>query len=102
MKPLADWAKFAIAVILGTIGALGWMEMRFVSQVQYANHAVQNAVDMERLNQTQKLYAIQERETASNLGDLKVDVGEIKTDVGWLRAYLDVSQPPPRRNGKKP
>ena len=51
---------------------------------------------------TQKLYAIQERETASNLGDLKVDVGEIKTDVGWLRAYLDVSQPAPRKNGKRP
>ena len=101
MKPMQDWAKFAIAVILGTVAALGWMELRFVSQVQYSNHAVQNAVDMERLNQTQKLYAIQERETASNLGDLKVDVSEIKTDVGWLRAYLDGSQPAPRRNGKK-
>lgn len=102
MKPLADWMKFAIAVILGTVAALGWMEMRFVSQVQYTNHAVQNAMDMLSLKETQKQYAIQERETATNLGDLKVDVGEIKTDVGWLRAYLDVSQPPPRRNGKKP
>jgi len=102
MKPLQDWAKFAIAVILGTVAALGWIEMRFVSQVQYANHAVKNAEDMAVLKDTQKLYAIQERETASNLGDLKVDVGEIKTDVGWLRAYLDVSQPAPRKNGKRP
>ena len=102
VKPLADWAKFAIAVILGTVAALGWMEMRFVSQVQYSSHAVQNAIDMDRIIQVQKMYAVQERETASNLGDLKVDVGEIKTDVGWLRSYLDVSQPPPRKNGKKP
>jgi hypothetical protein len=102
MKQFPDWSKFAISVILGTVAALGWMEMRFVSNVQYTNHAVQNAVDMERLYQVQNKYALQERETAANLGDLKVDVGEIKTDVGWLRAYLDVSQPSPRKNGKRP
>lgn len=102
MLKIPDWAKFAVAVVAGTIAAMVWMQSNFVSQVQYSTHAVQNAVDMERIVQTQKQYAQQERETASNLGELKLDVSEIKTDVGWLRSYLDVSQPPPRKNGKKP
>jgi hypothetical protein len=102
MKQLPDWSKFAISVILGTVAALGWMEMRFVSNVQYSTHAVQNAVDMERLAQAQKQYALQEKETASNLAGIDSRLEGIEVNVGWLRDYLDISKPLPRRNGKKP
>jgi ketopantoate hydroxymethyltransferase len=99
---LPEWAKFSAAVIAGTIAAMVWMQSNFVSQIQYSTHAVQNAVDMERLTQAQRQYAIQEKETASNLSDINGRLEGIETNVGWLRDYLDISKPLPRRNGKKP
>jgi uncharacterized protein YpmB len=102
VKPIADWMKFSIAVIAGTISAMVWMQSNFVSQVQYSTHAVQNAIDMERLQQAQKQYALQERETAQNLAGIDSRLEGIEVNVGWLRDYLDITKPVPRRNGKKP
>jgi len=102
---LPPWAKLAITVAGTTISTIiilmSYMSREFVSRVEYANHSSQQAADMMELKQTQLRYAAAEAVTAAGLTELKVDVAEIKGDVGWLRSYLDVSQPPPRKNGKR-
>jgi hypothetical protein len=89
---LPPWAKLALTMIgttITTITALFlWASSTFVSRVEYANHTAQNAIDMERLAQTQKSYAIAESVTAATLSDLKVDVAEVKKDVSWIRQFV--------------
>lgn len=97
---IPNWAKLALSVAGTTIVALGWMELRFVSRVEWANHQAQQALDMSEMKESQKSYAIAEKVTSNGLQSLTVDVAEIKNDVSWLRAYLDVSKPLPK-NGKK-
>ena len=100
---LPPWAKLAITVTGTTVTTIVamflWASSTFVSRVEYLNHATQQALDMERLARIQANYAVAEQGTAENLNSLQVDVAEIKSDVSWLRQYLDVSMPPPRRNG---
>ena len=88
-----DWAKFAVAVIAGTIAAMVWMQANFVSRVEFAAHAMQKEKDLARIAELQEHYATAERKTAENLA-------EIRADVGWLRAYLDMSMPAPKKNGR--
>jgi hypothetical protein len=99
---LPPWLKLAITVIATTMVVVGWAESRFVSRVEWANHDKQQITDMARMTEVQRSYALAEKVTGDGLQSLTVDVAEIKSDVSWLRSYLDVSQPPPRRNGKKP
>jgi hypothetical protein len=98
---LPPWVKLAITVIGTTVTTIVamflWATSMFVSRVEYATHSAQNAIDMARLAETQVRYAVAEKGTSDNLNILQVDVAEIKSDVSWLRSYLDVSQPPPRR-----
>jgi hypothetical protein len=96
-----EWAKFAITIVATTIAIIGWAEARFVSRVEWTNHDKQQIVDMARLQSAQADYARAEVVTGQGLTDLKVDVAEIKGDVSWLRSYLDVNVPSPRRNGKR-
>ena len=98
---LPQWVKLAVATIGGTILVIGWVELRYTPRSEYEGHVRQQAIDQANLKSTQESYAIAERGTAGALGDLTVDVAEIKNDVSWLRSYLDVSQPPPKkvRNG---
>jgi hypothetical protein len=98
---IPEWAKFAATIIGTTVIVIGWAEARFVSRVEWSNHQSQQTIDMGELKQTQLSYAIAERGTSSGLNALTVDVAEIKNDVSWLRAYLDVTQPMPKKN-KKP
>ena len=91
---IPDWAKFAVAVIAGTIAAMVWMQANFVSRVEFAAHALQKERDLTRMAEMQEHYASAERKTAENLA-------EIRADVGWLRAYLDISMAPPSKNGRK-
>lgn len=95
-----EWAKFAMSIAGTVIIVLGYVEARFVSRVEWSNHDKQQIVDMARLQATQADYARAEVVTGQGLTDLKVDVAEIKGDVAWLRSYLDVSMPAPRRNGR--
>ena len=88
-----DWAKFAVAVIAGTVAAMVWMQANFVSRIEFASHAIQKEKDLTRIADLQEHYAMAERRTAENLA-------EIRADVGWLRAYLDMSMPPPKNNGR--
>jgi hypothetical protein len=88
-----DWMKFAVAVIAGTIAAMVWMQANFVSRVEFSSHAAQKEKDLARIADLQEHYATAERKTAENLA-------EIRADVGWLRAYLDMSMPPPSKNGR--
>jgi hypothetical protein len=100
---LPPWVKLALTVIGTTVTTIVamflWATSMFVSRVEYATHTAQNAIDMSRLAETQIRYAVAEKATSDNLNNLQVDVAEIKSDVSWLRSYLDVSQPPPRKNG---
>ena len=98
---LPQWVKLAVATIGGTILVIGWVELRYTPRSEYEGHVRQQAIDQANLKSTQESYAVAERGTAGALTDLTVDVAEIKNDVSWLRAYLDVSQPPPKkvRNG---
>lgn len=96
-----EWVKFAGSVIGAVILVLGWVEARFVSRVEWSNHLSQQDNDLTKLARTQADYAAAERYTANGLTSLTVDVAEIKNDVSWLRSYLDVTLPPPKRNGKK-
>jgi hypothetical protein len=100
---LPPWAKLALTVTGTTITTIVamfmWATSMFVSRVEYANHSAQNVIDMSRLAETQLRYAVAEKGTSDNLNALQVDVAEIKSDVSWLRQYLDVSKPPPRKNG---
>ena len=57
------------------------------------SHAIQGDRDLNRMAEMQEHYANAERKTAENLA-------EIRNDVSWLRSYLDMSRPPPNRNGK--
>ena len=91
---IPDWAKFSIAVIAGTISALLWMQSNFISRVEFMAHAIQGDRDLNRMAEMQEHYANAERKTAENLA-------EIRNDVSWLRSYLDMSRPPPDRNGKR-
>ena len=97
---IPEWAKFAGTIIGTVILLIAWVEARFVARVEWTNHQAQQMIDMTDLKQTQLSYAIAERGTSSGLNSLTVDVAEIKNDVSWLRAYLDVTQPMPKR--KKP
>ena len=90
---IPDWAKFAVAVIAGTIAAMVWMQANFVSRIEFAAHSSQKEREMSRLADLQEHYAAAERKTAENLA-------EIRADVGWLRAYLDISMPPPSETGR--
>ena len=97
-----QWAKFAGSIIGTTILVVTWAESRFVSRMEWSNHDRQQSIDIGRLAAVQADYARAEVVTGQGLTDLKVDVAEIKGDVAWLRSYLDVSMPPPkkaRRNG---
>jgi hypothetical protein len=94
---IPEWAKFAGTIIATTILVVGWVEARFVSRVEWSNHQAQQTTDMERLSRTQAEYAAAERVTATGLGDINERLGTIETDVGWLRAYLDVSRPAPKK-----
>jgi hypothetical protein len=89
---LPPWAKLALTVSGTTITTIVamflWASSTFVSRVEYVSHAAQNAIDMERLAQTQLRYATAEKVTSDNLSELKVDVAEIKSDVGWLRSTI--------------
>lgn len=89
---IPDWFKFSVAVIAGTISALLWMQSNFVSRVEFLSHAIQGDRDLNKMAEMQEHYATQERRTAENLA-------EIRNDVSWLRSYLDMSRPPPLRNG---
>ena len=91
---IPDWAKFSIAVVAGTISALLWMQSNFVSRVEFMSHAIQGDRDLNRMAEMQEHYANAERKTAENLA-------EIRNDVSWLRSYLDMSRPPPSRNGNR-
>ena len=97
---IPEWAKFAAAIIGTLVLVIGWAEARFVSRVEWSNHQSQQTIDMGDLKQTQLSYAIAERGTSSGLNAWTVDVAEIKNDVSWLRSYLDVTQPMPKK--KKP
>ena len=101
---LPPWFKLAVTVVGTTVTTIVamflWVSASFVSRVEYANHASQQALDIERIARIQANYALAEQGTASNLNALQVDVAEIKSDVSWLRQYLDVSMPAPRKNGR--
>jgi hypothetical protein len=90
-----DWLKFSAAVIAGTISAMLFMQREFVSRAEYSNHVTTKERELTRMADLQEHYATAERLTSESLV-------EIRADVGWLRAYLDVTKPPPRTNGKKP
>lgn len=92
-----EWMKFAVSVVIGTIMGIGWAEIRFVTRAEWNTHQAQQTVDMMEVKEVQKSYAIAERGTSNGLQALTVDVAEIKNDVSWLRAYLDVSKPPPKK-----
>ena len=98
--PIPEWAKVVVAVAAGLVTSLGIAETRFVGRVEYLSHVEAQREDVARLIAASNHYSLKEGQTASGLSDLKVDVAEIKADVGWLRSYLDVTKPPPRRNGK--
>jgi hypothetical protein len=100
--PIPEWVKVVVAIVGGLVTGLGIAETRFVGRVEYLSHVEAQREDVARLIQASNHYSVKEGQTASGLSDLKVDVAEIKADVGWLRQYLDVSKPPPRRNGAKP
>lgn len=92
-----EWAKFAGAIIATTAIVLGWAEIRFVTRLEWTTHQTQQTLDMTEVKEVQKSYALAERGTSSGLQALTVDVAEIKNDVSWLRAYLDVSKPAPKK-----
>jgi hypothetical protein len=97
---IPPWMKLAVTVIGTTILAMGWTEARFVSRVEWANHQSQQLIDLAAVKDRQADYARAEVVTGQGLTELKVDVAEIKGDVSWLRSYLDVSQPlPKKKNG---
>ena len=97
---IPEWAKVVVAIVAGLITGLGIAESRFVGRVEYLSHVEAQRDDVARLISASNHYSLKEGQTAAGLSDLKVDVAEIKADVGWLRAYLDVSKPLPRKNGK--
>ena len=95
-----EWMKYAISLVVGTVLGIGWAEIRFVTRAEWTNHQAQQIIDMTELKEVQKSYAIAERGTSNGLQSLTVDVAEIKNDVSWLRAYLDVSKPAPKKQIK--
>jgi hypothetical protein len=92
-----EWAKFAGSIIATVVLTIGWAESRFVSRIEWASHQAQQSLDMSEIKVQQTNYAAAERGTAAGVNALSVDVAEIKADVGWLRSYLDVTKPLPRR-----
>ena len=99
---LPSWLRAVFYIAGGMLAGLGIAEARFVTRVEYAGHMEQQRVDVERLMRVQADYAHAERGTAENLGTINERLSGIESDVGWLRSYLDVSKPPPRRDRSKP
>lgn len=93
-----EWAKFAGTVIATTASIFFWAESRFVSRLEWNQHAEQQRADLARVTEVQRSYAEAEKGTATNLNDINQRLSAIENDVGWLRQYLDVQAP--RKNGK--
>ena len=92
-----EWAKFAATIIV-TMGAMfTWASGTFVSRIEYQAHQDSQRQDIERLARIQADYATAERGTSQNLGDISERLGTIETDLSWVRSYLDLSKPAPRR-----
>jgi hypothetical protein len=76
------WMKLAITVTGTTVTTIVamflWATSTFVSRVEWSNHAVQQALDLDRLTSAQKVYAEQERDTALELGKINVKLGVIE------------------------
>ena len=78
MLKLPDWAKFALTVIIGTVGVMVWADQRFVSRVEYLNHVIQQSIDTKRISDTQKDYAIAEMGTAARLAEMNSKLAVIE------------------------
>lgn len=76
---LPEWAKFAMSIGGTIILVLGWVEARFVSRVEWNQHATQQQIDMGRLVSVQEKYAIQEGGTAANLSEINSRLTRIET-----------------------
>jgi hypothetical protein len=80
---LPPWAKLAITVISTTVGTMVamflWVSSTFVSRVEWTSHATQQALDLARIADVQKIYGEQERETATSLSSINVKLGVIET-----------------------
>jgi hypothetical protein len=79
---IPPWAKLALTVIGTTVTTLIaiflWSTSTFVSRVEWQGHSAQQALDLERIVTTQKIYAEQERETANQLSAMNVKLGVIE------------------------
>lgn len=73
-----DWMKFSVAVIAGVVGALAWMEGRFVSRVEWTAHQETQRTTIADMASTQKEYAVAERGTASSLSGMNAKLAVIE------------------------
>lgn len=85
---LPPWAKLAITVVGTTITTIvamfAWASATFVSRVEYAAHAAQQVIDLERVAAEQRAYAIAEKGTATNLGQFDARLTRIETKIDML------------------
>jgi hypothetical protein len=98
---LPPWAKLALAVTGTTVTTIVamflWASATFVSRVEWTAHAAQQSIDLERIIATQRVYAEQERDTASALGAINVKLGVIEARQLMVLERLG----PINGNGKK-
>lgn len=78
------WAKLAAVVIASTVTVITWVEVRFVSRVEYQSHISQQKLDMDHITTQQQEYAIAERGTATNLGQFDVRLTRIESKLDWI------------------
>lgn len=87
---LADWAKFAVAVVSGCAATLFWVESRFVSRVEWAaavkmqeqaweSHTVMRKATLDSIQKEQTEYAANEKLTAASLASINVKLTVIDT-----------------------
>lgn len=81
---LPPWAKLALVVVGLTVGIIGWVELRFVSRVEFNGHVTAQAEETGRFATQQRDYAVAEKVTAANLGRFDVRLSTIETKIDIL------------------
>ena len=76
---LPEWAKFAGTIIVTMVAMFTWATSTFVSRIEWAQHADQQRIDLNRVSEVQQTYANAEKGTANNLSEINSRLTRIET-----------------------